>query len=436
MELYPIYFASLVLFNAALAYHRHQQSRNDGAKEETLALPQAEGREDARKFKVTYFTVYLLAMGADWVQGPFMYTVYKDEKNLSEPVVAALFTTGFVCAGITASFVGALADKHGRRAACLTFCVAYAVSCLSVLSDDIVVLFTGRALGGLATTLLYSVFETWMIAEYHARGLSDCLRLEDMFGMSITLSGVVAIVAGVVGEAVVGYTGTKVAPFLVAILCLGAAFAYIWNCWSENYGEPEDEKSGLDLKASLLDKRVLSLALATTVFEGSMYLFVFFWAPALKSARALAGIKDLPPFGLIFSSFMCAMMMGSMLFSTLDPRAGRDTGKLLLSILAMGANSLLIPVLSNVEMVTFWSFAAFEMCVGLYFPTMSRLKSELVDDAVRGKVYALMRLPLNVFIVLALGVTREGDAHRGMVFSATGGLLLCTFFVVQKYLCR
>lgn len=330
-----------------------------------------------------------------------MYTLYKDEKQLTEPVVAALFTTGFVCAGATASFVGALADKHGRRNACLTLCVAYAMSCLSVLSNDLTILFAGRALGGLSTTLLYSVFETWMIAEYHSRGLSECLRLEDMFGMSVTFSGVVAIVAGVVGEAVVGWSGTKVAPFVVTIGCLGGAFTSIWKFWvsgeklvlwfvlltgekGENYGEPEDEKAGIDLRASLLDKRVLALTLATTIFEGSMYLFVFFWAPALKSARAMAGIKDLPPFGLIFSAFMC-MMMGSMVFSSFNPRSGRDTGKLLLSILAMAANSLLVPVLSNQEAVIFWSFALFEMCVGLYFPTMSRLKSELVEDAVRGR---------------------------------------------------
>ena len=160
-----------------------------------------------------------------------MYTLYKDEKGLSESLTAALFTTGFIAAAVTASFVGSLADKHGRRLACLTFCVAYSVSCLSVLSSDLLMLFIGRALGGLSTTLLYSVFETWMIAEYHARGLSESLKLGDMFSSSVTLSGVVAILAGIVGEAVVGWTGTKIAPFMLAILCLGTAGAGIWNFW-------------------------------------------------------------------------------------------------------------------------------------------------------------------------------------------------------------
>lgn len=105
---------------------------------------------------------------------------------------------------------------------------------------------------------------------------------------------------------------------------------------------------------------------------------------------------------------MTAMMLGSMIFSTVELRSERDVGRMLLSILALAAVSLLLPVLVRAEMITFWSFALFEMCVGLYFPTMGRLKSELVDDATRGKVYALMRLPLNVFVVLALGMTQEG----------------------------
>ncbi|KXT12121.1 hypothetical protein AC579_7499 [Pseudocercospora musae] len=174
--------------------------------------------------------------------------------------------------------------------------------------------------------------------------------------------------------------------------------------------------------------------MATTVFEGSMYLFVFFWSPALKSSRAISGVTELPPFGLIFSCFMSAMMMGSMIFSSIELRSERDTGRLLLSILALAAISLLLPVLASAEALAFWCFSLFEACVGLYFPTMSRLKSELVEDGVRGKVYGMMRFPLNVFVVLALGATREGDAHRGMVFTFTSALLLCAFFVVQKFL--
>ncbi|CZT16987.1 uncharacterized protein RCC_02819 [Ramularia collo-cygni] len=223
---------------------------------------------------------------------------------------------------------------------------------------------------------------------------------------------------------------------MLAVACLGAAFVGIWKFWGENHGEAETEKGAAyaNLRATLLDKRILTLALATTLFEGSMFLFVFFWTPVLRSAREKAGIASAPPFGLIFSCFMTAMMLGSMVFSSVKLRTEREVSRMLLSILALAAISLLFPVLVRAEAVTFWSFALFELCVGLYFPTMGRLKSELVDDTSRGKVYAVMRLPLNVFVVLALGMTQEGDGHRDKIFTAMGGLLLAAFFVVQRWL--
>lgn len=131
---------------------------------------------------------------------------------MTESTVAALFTTGFVAAGLTASFVGSLADQNGRRSACLLYCITYSASCLTVLSDDTLLLFFGRVLGGFSTTLQYSVFESWMVSEYHSRDLQRCLALGNLFSFSVTLSGIIAIIAGVVGEALVEYSGTKTSP--------------------------------------------------------------------------------------------------------------------------------------------------------------------------------------------------------------------------------
>lgn len=365
-----------------------------------------------------------------------MYTLYKDEKALPESKVAALFTTGFVIAGISASFVGGLADRYGRRTGCLTFCVTYAASCVSTLSDELWILFAGRALAGLSTTLLFAVFETWMIAEYHKRDLSDCLSLGSMFSLSVTLSGLVAIVAGVAGEAIVAWTGTKTSPFMASAVCLALAFIGIHYTWLENYGEKAEEKSSdsKSLSRILSDRKILALGLTTTIFEGSMYLFVYFWSPALISARTAANETSPPPFGLIFSCFMCALMLGSLVFPSIKPDNPREAARLMLTILALASYGMLIPVLSSSETVTFWSFALFEACVGLYFPAMSKLKHDLIDDSVRAKVYGLMRLPLNIFVVSALGMTREGDTYRTAVFTVSGALLLSAFLVVHRYL--
>lgn len=153
-----------------------------------------------------------------------------------------------------------------------------------------------------------------------------------------------------------------------------------------------------------------------------MYLFVFFWSPALKAARASsASTRGIPPenggenapglpFGLIFASFMSAMMLGSMTTSAMNLTSNLKTSsRLTLHTVALAAIALVTPVLAkSSETGVFWAFALFEICVGMYFPAMSKLKSEVVEERVRGKVYGMMRVPLNLFVVLALGSTKEG----------------------------
>lgn len=158
--------------------------------------------------------------------------MYKDEKGLAEETVAYLFTTGFFAAAISASFVGSLADKHGRKAACLFFCVAYSLSCLTILFDSIIILFLGRLLGGLSTTLMYSVFESWMVTEYHSQNLDSAGgSINDIFGTMTTLNGVVAISAGLLAQGVADFTRTQAAPFLVAVFCLLVAYSFISKTW-------------------------------------------------------------------------------------------------------------------------------------------------------------------------------------------------------------
>ncbi|KAI7231958.1 major facilitator superfamily domain-containing protein [Hortaea werneckii] len=465
MEIYAAYFTALTCFNLALFTRQHLLVRpktpshsspeEEAEEEESISLadlPHSPDKQAVWDFKRIYFGVYILATAADWLQGPYIYTLYHDAKALPEPTVAALFTTGFVAAAVSASFVGSLADRYGRKAACLGYCLTYTLSCLSVLSADLFVLFAGRALEGVSMTLLYSVFETWMVAEYHARELGACgLKLGDMFSSSVMLSGLTAIVSGVVGEALVKWTGSKSSPFLLAAAENLAVPPTTHSLSPSTEEKDHQQQPSTSVQATyrdiLGDRRILTLAFTTTAFEGSMYLFVFFWSPALKAARAsstsAAGVsqeadKNMPglPFGLIFASFMSAMMLGSMATSAMNLTSNLKTSsRLTLHTVALAAIALIIPVLAKAsETGVFWAFALFEICVGMYFPAMSKLKSEVVEERVRGKVYGMMRVPLNLFVVLALGSTKEGDAYRDTMFRTAGSLLLIAFVVIARYL--
>jgi MFS family permease len=156
----------------------------------------------------------------------------KDEKGLSEETVAFLFLVGFVSAGISASFVGTFADRRGRRTACLAYCLIYSLSSTTLLSNNIYVLFFGRVLGGISGTLLWSVFESWLVAEFNKLMLEETdAAMSAIFSMMTTSNTCVAIVAGLLAEWLVRRAGTAKAPFIASIGFLSLAFLAISKYW-------------------------------------------------------------------------------------------------------------------------------------------------------------------------------------------------------------
>lgn len=252
MDFYQINLIAFVLLNGSMVYRQYKQDKraeltekiqefdaeHDSASEDgaTAKVDIVSATSSAKQFTNIFFPVYVLVWGADWLQGPFIYTLYKDEKKLPEEIVARLFTTGFLAGAVSALFVGSLADRFGRKNACLAYCAITSLSCLSVLSNNISILFAGRALGGLGTTLMYTVFEAWMVTEYNKRGLErTSLKLSSIFGRMITLSSVVAVLAGLVGQVLVSWTGTNCAPFVASICCLGPAAFIVLRKWVSGF---------------------------------------------------------------------------------------------------------------------------------------------------------------------------------------------------------
>lgn len=98
-------------------------------------------------FRRLFLAAYLLAMLSDWLQGPYVYKLYKD-LGFGKDKIAVLFIAGFGSSMIFGTFVGALADKYGRRLNALLFCIIYGACCLTKHSGDFRVLMLGRLLGG------------------------------------------------------------------------------------------------------------------------------------------------------------------------------------------------------------------------------------------------------------------------------------------------
>ncbi|RYP00694.1 hypothetical protein DL764_006432 [Monosporascus ibericus] len=290
--------------------------------------------------------------------GPYVYTLLRDEKGLLESTVALLYTTSYTSAAATAFATGWLADRFGRRAACLAFCCVHALASASVLAGALAILFIGRAAAGVGIALLRTVFESWMVAEYNARGFGQGggggdgggFRLSAMFGLMTTANCITAILAGFLGYCVVLALGSKTGPFLVGMVLDVCAAVLILRTWNENRdtGGGNDRatvtETPLDIDNAtrpdkarergiasgiLGDARVWALSFVFCCFEGTIFLLRFFWPATPQEAHA----RDHPeedaeaaaaavPYGVTFACFMATMVMGALLFNALAQHHG------------------------------------------------------------------------------------------------------------------
>jgi hypothetical protein len=95
------------------------------------------------------------------MQGPYVYQLY--------------ISYGFSLTETAELFVGGYASSMGFGTAvdrCLLYAVIYSASCVTKLFQIYWVLMLGRCLSGIATSLLYSSFESWMIREHSRRGFA------------------------------------------------------------------------------------------------------------------------------------------------------------------------------------------------------------------------------------------------------------------------
>uniref|UniRef100_A0A7S2PPE9 Molybdate-anion transporter n=1 Tax=Zooxanthella nutricula TaxID=1333877 RepID=A0A7S2PPE9_9DINO len=370
-----------------------------------------------KTFAGSYLMVWSLCVAADWLQGPYVYALYA-AYGFSGKEIAELFVAGFGSSLVFGCFVGTFTDKFGRKKCCLLYCVLYILSCLTKHFKWYSMLMVGRVTGGIATSMLFSCFECWMVSEHTQRHLFSGGLLGFMFGMMFTVMYCVAIASGLAGQAAadswkfaplsegsVIWVGGYCCPFDLAIICLIIGMVLIAFLFEENYGSTEsaggEEMSQLDnLKqaGALLfsDKRMLLLGIVVSTFEGSMFAFVFNWTPALKSST------NPPPHGVIFAMFMMACMCGASA-ATLFSAIAKPSIRLVVCC-ATGFMSFVLASVAALDSeghlrLSLSAFLLFEFCVGVYFPSVGVLKSDVVPEQVRGTMYNLYRVPLNAIVV-------------------------------------
>ncbi|OTA84892.1 hypothetical protein M434DRAFT_82940 [Hypoxylon sp. CO27-5] len=396
---------------------------------------------EAKQFCKTFLRVYLVVMASEWLQGPYVYSLFREEKGLEEREVASLYIATYVSAAFSAFLTGYMADRFGRKTACLVFCGIHSLASSSVKFDAMWILIMGRVLSGIGLNLLWTSFESWMITEYNARALDQSsFPLSSMFSIMTKYNCMTAILAGAVGYCIVLTSGSKSNPFIVGVCLDAVAALLILYTWNENNGvsgiyescggqdgldcDTTDEMPDKQAISTLRDPRIWVLSFASCCFEGVMFIFTFFWPGTLQGAHGTehSDHDDNTPYGVIFASFMAAMVLGAMIFSFFIRNTNSATIErsttigavlptlLLGSALFLGASSFLIAALFEAEQQLYSAFLLLEFCNGVYVPAMAYNRGMVVDDSSRALTYGLMNIPLFIFVVVALYTT---SGNRG-----------------------
>lgn len=402
-----------------------EQGSGGGSKTSSAASDAASNIRHSQLIR-KYLVVYLLAALSDWLQGPYVYALY-DAYKYSQHDIAVLFVAGFGSSMVFGSFVGGMADQGGRRKFVILFAIIYALSCMTKHFVNFHILMLGRLLGGIATSLLFSVFEAWLIGAHASAGVMS--HLGKSFSYAQYGNSIVAILAGQIANKAAKfaefkpisegsgfYTGGYLGPFDVSLCALVLCGLCATSLWEENYGESSDDddsskggkNSGVGalkgaFEATTRSPDILSCGIISSLFEGSMYIFVFMWTPALTAlAKEEVGEENFEglPFGVIFSTFMVCCMAGSSIFSiameTMKPE------QLAVIIFAVASCAFGLVVYAPSATSTFLAMNLFEMCVGMYFPSMGTMKGMIVPEDKRAAIYNLFRIPLNFIVLFSL----------------------------------
>lgn len=117
-------------------------------------------------------------------------------------------------------------------------------------------------------------------------------------------------------------------------------------------------------------------------------VFVFLWVPMLQ---AVSDPAETLPFGIIFSAFMIAMMLGSLVYSSVisSNTSGRPRllhAKICGLLCLVAALGLAIAARVEEPRWRFYCFCLFEATVGLYWPTLGTMRGEMIPEDCRATV--------------------------------------------------
>eukprot|EP00980_Cylindrotheca_fusiformis_P006927 scaffold1443_cov113-Cylindrotheca_fusiformis.AAC.1 len=394
-----------------------------------------------------YLSVFWLIRTAFWMSGPYYYSALASKttngEKISVTTISQIVLTGYVATPMFGGIASIFLRKKGPRVGSIIAVILYAVGALSLCSNSLAVLFIGRGLGGIGTSMISSAPEAWLVSEAKSKDKESAeMWLPGIFGRAFQFDPILAVLAGRLAGFFADRRGPT-GPFQASPFILGVAMISIVLFWTSSSpssasdktssvkAKPEPEKETLLRLFNgtvLKDTNILLGGCIQVFFEAAMNVFVMLWPRTMDAAvKGAFGVSTVTPYGAIFSCMMASCLVGGRFFGELSRIIGFESTMFSImscATLSMGYATYLVAnddVISGGEYL--WqiivAFLVFEACVGAYFPSIGVLRCTHCPETNLSMIITLFQLPTNAIVATIFFFFQSLGSMRAFLLVST-----------------
>lgn len=376
--------------------------------------------KEFKDFQSMIMTGYTIMILGELVSiGSFYQTMILLELKLDKVtrlyVVTIISTTVF---GLLSEII----DFGSRRNKCIVSAIFFTISMLCILfsSGHFDLLMLSRVIYGVASSLLHSAFDAYLVQEHSSLGFPEDW-LNQTFSFLTHSMALVSCLSGVFGQTFSTLGGTY-GPVGLCCGLFSLMTLYIAIMWKKDLNGPKFLLSGFlsswsqAMRACRTNKQIFSIVLVSSCSEASITIFTFYWAPWLASVviPTLGSLAlETFPFPLIFSTYIASSMVGAYMYQLFIGQLGNHA---IFQLVLVGSTvCYFLGSIVQTPVLVFSISLVTQLLVGAYWPCIGFARGRVVSPELRSSTLCATRL-----VTLAIVVPVLSGIHHapGLVLGA------------------
>lgn len=383
--------------------------------------------KEFKTFQNTFLTSYALMLLAEMLATASFYHSFIHLNHSLESTSRLYVVT--IIATLVFSLLFEIVDLGSRRDKCIISASLYAVAMLAILMSEghLHFSFLGRLVFGAASALHHPSFESYAVHEHTNRGFPDDW-LTQTFTLLTHAVALVAAVSGTIGQSaastgVLGVIGLCFTVFVASAL-------HIFVTWSKDVNTPKFSISGFlfnsqqTLNAAINSRPMLLLLGISALFESSVMIFTFYWAPWITSLvvdSASDFDTQVLPYEIIFSSYVVISIVGNYGYQLFGAQT-QSFDILVQGILFGSSACFFLGAIFQTSSFAFFISLVIQCCVGGYWPCIGALRGRLIVPELRSSTILFTRILTTFFAAIVLSLIHHSPMLVLVACAAFNGL--------------